>query len=616
MLTEFHFLRPWWLLVLVALIIALYLVRKRRLTSRHWERVIDSRLLPFVLVGDSSGTRIGSIVALGVAGVLAIVALAGPVWQRLPQPVFRSPDVMVIALDLSRSMDVADITPSRLARARFKIDDILDQRVEGQTALLVYAAQSFVVSPLTDDTDTIAAQLSALTTDLMPSQGSRADRAMIKARELIEQAGSNRGAVLLVTDGVDIDRAKPVASELSDAGIKVSVLGVGTADGGPIPGPNGFAKAASGSIVIASLERDALAALAAAGGGLFQEITADDRDVERLSSGLTVSSTAEARETGLSADTWREEGPWLVLLLLPFVALTFRRGVIVAVACVMMHPPAADAFEWADLWSRPDQRASRALTEGDHDEAIELFEDPAWKAAAEYRAERFEDSIASLQSLEDADATYNLGNALARSGRYEEAIVEYEKALEQHPDHEDAQFNRDLLLEQMQDQQQTPPQSDQASSDQEASPNQDGSDDQGEQKADSSSNAPSDSAQQQDQDAGQGDGQSTEGAQQDAQRGPDDPIEEGGLGDGSEEPESSEDELQSELAQAQDESDESSDSSGDLLQADSRETPDESQQAVEQWLRKIPDDPGGLLRRKFYYQYQRQDQPREEAEQW
>jgi Ca-activated chloride channel family protein len=607
MLTEFHFLRPWWLLALAALIIALYLVRKRRLTSRRWERVIDSRLLPFVLVGDRGGARTGSMIALGVAGVLAIVALAGPVWQRLAQPVYRSPDVMVIALDLSRSMDVADITPSRLARARFKIDDILDQRVEGQTALLVYAAQPFVVSPLTDDTDTIAAQLSALTTDLMPSQGSRTDRAMMKARELIEQAGSSRGAVLLVTDGVDLDRSQPVASALADAGIQVSVLGVGTVDGGPIPGRDGFVKAPSGSIVIASLERDALAALASAGGGIYQDITADDRDVERLSSGPTVSSTAEARETGLSADTWRDEGPWLVLLLLPFVALSFRRGVIVAIACVMMHPPAADAFEWVDLWSRPDQRASRALTEGDHDEAIDLFQDPAWKAVAEYRAERFEDSIASLQSLEDADATYNLGNALARSGRYEEAIAEYEQALEQHPDHDDAKFNRDLLLEQMQNEQQAPSQS-----------GQDASGDQGEQETDSPSNAPSDSGPQEGQDAG--DGQSPEGAPQNAQRGPDDPIEDGDFGDDGEAPESSLDELQSQLAQAKDESGDPTDSSGnpsdDLSQADSRDTPDESQQAVEQWLRKIPDDPGGLLRRKFYYQYQRQDWPQEEAEPW
>jgi Ca-activated chloride channel family protein len=251
------------------------------------------------------------------------------------------------------------------------------------------------------------------------------------------------------------------------------------------------------------------------------------------------------------------------------------------------------------------------LTEGDHDEAINLFQDPAWKAVAEYRAGQFEESIASLQPLEDVEATYNLGNALARSGRYEDAIAEYEKALELRPDHEDAKFNRDLLLEQMQSQEQASSQSGQDSSSENASA------DEGEQTADTPSKAPAESGQQKGQDAGQGSGQEPKGPAQNAQRGPDDAIEDGDFGDDSNKPESSRDELQSRLAQATDELGDPSELPGEFSQADdSRDTPDESQQAVDQWLRKIPDDPGGLLRRKFYYQYQRQDWPQEETEQW
>jgi Ca-activated chloride channel family protein len=607
MLSDLHFLRPWWLLLLAVLIAAIFVARNRRLTSRRWERVIDSQLLPFVLVGENGRRRSLAIILPGLAGALAIVALAGPVWKRLPQPVYRGQDAMVIALDLSRSMDVADMTPSRLARARFKIDDILDRRVEGQTALLVYAAEPFVVSPLTEDTDTIAAQLPALTTDLMPSQGTRADRALLKARELIEQAGLDRGTVLLVTDGLDLDRSRPVASDLRDAGIQVSVLGVGTADGAPIPGPGGFFEAADGSIIIASLERESLVALASAGGGTYQDLTADDRDVERLLTGLTVRSTAQAVESGLSADIWREDGPWLVLLLLPLVALAFRRGVIVVVAFLMIHPPAADAFEWTDLWARPDQRASRALNEGESDKAIDLFQDPAWKGVAEYRAGKFEASADSLKSLEDGESVYNRGNAFARSARFEEAIAAYDRTLEQIPDHADAQFNRDLLLEQMQNENQSPSESDQGSA------GDDASGDEGERNADAQSEASSDSGRQGDQAPGQpGDPQGeSDRQQQNAQQDPGEVIEDGESRSESEA--QGRDESGSRLAQSSGEQ-QKSNTEGDMQRLD--DMPDESEQAVEQWLRKIPDDPGGLLRRKFQYQYQRQDQPEKEVNQW
>ena len=142
-MTEFHFLRPLWLLALpaVALLVIGLLHAKR--SSRSWAAVCDAPLLPFVLAGQREAPRRSLAPWLvGIAGSLLVIALAGPTWERLPQPVFRDQSALVIALDLSRSMDAADVKPSRLIRARQKITDILRTRQTGQTALLVYVGEA------------------------------------------------------------------------------------------------------------------------------------------------------------------------------------------------------------------------------------------------------------------------------------------------------------------------------------------------------------------------------------------------------------------------------------------------------------------------------------------
>jgi len=600
---EFHFIRPLWLLTFVPLLAFLVWFARRRFAMRRWRDVVDPVLMPHVLIGAGYHTRRRVTVVLGLAGALMILALAGPAWQRLPQPVFRSQDALVIALDLSRSMDAADIKPSRLARARYKISDILSRRAEGQSALLVFAAEPYIVSPLTDDTRTIIAQLPALETTLMPSQGSRADRALEQAGELLRQAGASAGRVLLITDGVNAERDGAAAAALREAGHRVSVLGIGTAEGGPIPGQGGFVKRDDGSIVLAKLDDRSMREVAASGGGRYRRLAANESDIESLLAGVDVRAD-ETEHTGLEADVWREEGPWLLLPLLPLAALAFRRGVLALWLLVFILPPRpAAAFDWADLWSRPDQRASALLQDEDPGAAAELFENPEWKGAAAYRAGRFDQSLAALDRLEGTEPTYNRGNALAKLGRYDEAIAAYEDVLERDPEHRDARYNRDLLREQQRQQQQQ---------------QQDGD---GESSTDGDQPQPSDSSRQ---DQAQGDpGQQSQGDQRqggESDQGQQDSEGEQRQADAGERAETESPRPE----QAQQQASEPADSERGDAEAEQRmqaaqsddAMPDEEAQAMEQWLRKIPDDPGGLLRRKFYYQYQQQPGARQEEEQW
>lgn len=591
---DFHWLRPEWLWALPLVGLLTFALGRRQLAPGSWHQIIDPALAPYVLSrAQIKGlTYRWWLILLG--GILAVMSLAGPSWNRVEQPVFRSEQAVVIALDLSRSMDAQDLTPSRLARARLKILDILKARRSGQTALVVYSSNAFTVTPLTTDADTVAALVNSLSTDIMPSRGSYPVAAIIKSQKLLEQAGVAHGEVLLVTDGGTSPAAERAAADLRSSGYSLSVLGVGTTAGAPIPrAGGGFVTDRSGNIVVPRIEHTALRSLAAAGGGRFALLSADDSDINTLLSGPV--GRGSATDESLSTDQWQEEGPWLLLLLVPMAALAFRRGLVVLLLVFLL--PVAEpvyAFSWDDLWLTKDQQAQQELDAGNALEAGELFEDPAWQAVAKYRSGEFGPSAAGFATQEDVDNLYNLGTALARLGEFETAIDAYEQVLEIAPDMEDALYNRDLLqdmLEQSQDSQ---------------------SGEQGNQENASESG---------------GGAEQSEGQSQSDQSG-----EEGSTGDPGAEGESPVrdqenasqedlDALQAELERAAQEAQQQSGGAQEqqgMSEADAQDMrrTQEQRQAMEQWLRRIPNDPGGLLRRKFRYQYQRQGKDQDGNDLW
>ena len=586
---QFHFLRPWWLLALVPLAVVVWMMLKRKLGSRSWEAVVDPALLPHVLTAKRGGASRVPAVLASLGGLLAVLALAGPVWDKLPQPVYSSKSALVIALDLSRSMDAADISPSRLGRARYKIRDILNRRPDGQTALVAYAGDAFTVTPLTDDTATIASQLKALTTSIMPAQGNRTDLALKHAEDLLKQAGAGRGDILLITDDVDLARAGDVAEKLKGEGYRTSVLGVGTLQGAPIPLADGsFLKDKHGQIVIPTLDEGPMRELAAEGGGMYVRMQLDDSDLNRLMPLFNSASKAAVSLTKLKTDVWREEGPWLLLPLLLLAALAFRRGYLLVLACLLLPlPRPAQAYDWNSLWLRSDQRAEQALKQGRDKQAARLFKDPAWKGVAQYRSGDFDGAVKSLKGLGGADNLYNLGNALARSGRYQAAVNTYDRALKLDPDNADAKYNKklieDYLKRQRRKQRQQPGQGQKGQKQQKQGQNQKSGKNGGNSRQDQDQQG----RRQQDRSGRQGQDQQQAQRQQQKQQGarrsqPQEPSPQNGSMKRGEE------NRKPEQAAA---------SPRDLK-------PNEEEQAVNQWLRRIPDDPSGLLRRKFLYQYE------------
>ena len=569
-MAEFHFLRPLWLIALpIGLWLIWRLVRSGGFGGR-WRSIVDEALQPYVLTGTSVAVRERhtAMLAAMAAWVLATVALAGPTWDRLPVPAVRSEEALVVVLDLSRSMDAVDVEPTRLTRARLKLLSLLERREAGQTGLVVFSAHAFTVAPLTTDVDTISLLVASLSSDIMPSRGSFPEAGLDKAAQLLRQTGLPRGEILLMTDSEVSPTSINVAERIYREGYSVNVLSVGSVDGGPIVEPGGgFLTDDTGQVVVPRVDTDMLARLAQAGGGRFASLTADDRDLDYLLSGTVAGAGGDAGsgEAELfEIDSWRDQGLWLVLLIIPFVALAFRRGWVVAFAvCFVIPVPEAQSQDlvWADLWKTRDQQGQQAFDVEQHERASALFDNREWRAAAQFRAEQFAESAETLEGLDTPEAHYNRGNALAGAGQISPAIEAYERALELDPEHEDARFNRDLLLEQ--------PEQNQAQSGEGEGDNSEQNDQQSEQQP--TTGEPSEQDQQ----------QNAQNSDQDLE--------------------------QQQLAAEQ----------SDSEQAEQEEIPQgemptageleewEDEQAAEQWLRRIPQDPGGLLRRKFLYQYQR-----------
>ena len=580
MLANFHWLRPEWLFAIPAIVLLAYLLARGKLESGNWSSVIDRELIPYVLSRDPGRGKDYRWWLMGLAGVVAVAALAGPAWQRVEQPVFRAEQALVVALDLSRSMDAQDITPSRLRRAKLKILDMLERRESGQTALVVYSANAFTVAPLTTDTDTIALLVNSLGTDIMPSRGSYPEVAIAKSRQLFEQAKAGFGRVMLITDGGSSPAASVAARDLKAAGYTLSILGVGTTEGAPIPRvTGGFVTDNRGEMAVPKLEERGLRALASIGGGRYARISDDGRDLEQLLSG-EILGDAVIGDDALTTDRWREEGPWLLLFLLPLAALGFRRGwVIVLIFFIVPLPQTAYAATWSDLWLNKDQQAGRELEAGNAKDAAALFKNRDWQAVADYEAGDYAGSASVFSENGDTRNLYNLGNAMAFQGDFDAAIDAYEQVLEKQPNHEDATYNLDLVTKKKEQQEQQNQGEDQESA---ASPGEEG------EKPDSEEQ----SVEQDQEGESESDSESQEG---DSSESGDEEISEEDMKA-----------LQEELQRAAEEanSDEQPQQMSEAELAEMRQQ-QEQEQAMEQWLRRIPDDPGGLLRRKFRHQYQR-----------
>lgn len=572
-----HFLRPGWLLALPLLPLLVWWWRVRQREHNAWRDVIDPHLLPHLL--ETSGGRRGQwgVGLAMLACALAILALAGPSWRQSPQPLWQSRMPLVIALDLSSASLAADLPPSRLAQARAKLATLLRERKDGQVGLIAFAGDAFTVAPLTDDAANVALFLDALQPDVMPVDGQRPGAAIERSMQLLQRAGATHGQIVLLTDHADA-AASDAAARAAGAGYEISVLGLGTEAGAAY-------RRTSGYIAQARLDSASLRRLAAKGNGRYADLADDDADLRAL--GVLDPGDADAMGKGTAGLAWRDEGYWLLPPLLLLALLAFRRrsgAFALLLVCVALPPGKTQA---ADVWRRPDQAEYAQMQRGNQ----------------AYRKGDYQTAAKQYQALDNAIANYNRGNALAKAGQYPQAIAAYDQALRLQPGMADAIANRRAVEAAMKRRQRS------GSGQGQPQKSQDGQDTGQAGSEASSAKSPTANGDAQPKDAQPQGTQPRSAPPQNAQQhtprqqATPSPASPADAQSQREADRAQRERMQRALRQARGEG------KGPPSAAKARvqETPEQRERrlANEAWLKRVPDDPGGLLRAKFRLEYER-----------
>jgi Ca-activated chloride channel family protein len=498
----------------------------------------------------------------------------GPSWERVEQTSQKPADPLVVILELTPEMLATDVVPNRLEQARRKLFDLLQNRSDAQTAIVVYAGSAHTLVPLSDDLATSHNLLDALKPSLMPEAGHRADLAVTKALTLLNQGALGDGRILLIGSTLTEQERQGIRRAMDGKSTQLLMLGIGTAEGAPITREDGsFLKDDQGAILVPRLDEPSLKAFANALDGRYQHARLDDADLHAL--GL-LDGPRSLRNDGqtLRLDTWADQGYWLLLPLLLLAACAGRRGWLFCLPLLFLVPQPSYAFDFQDLWLRPDQRGLHLLKQERPAEAAQHFEDRQWQGVALYEAGDYSGAAQRFAEGNDAHAHYNRGNALAKSGELEAALDAYEQALELQPDLRPAQANK-ALMESLIKQKAAAHPAEQDKNDKGESETITQEPPPGAATQPTSSGEPKTDAQQPSADAEQS---STVPPKAGTNEVPG-----------------------SELGDEQ--------STTPPLRPANATIDGEQRQALEQWLRKIPDDPGELLRRKFWYeQQQHQDQ--------
>lgn len=325
-LRAFHFLRPFWLLALIPLWAMAFVQARRRLADGNWSKIIDPELLQELrLEDDNLGAASSPWLWLALAWTLAAVSLAGPSWRHDMSTGYRAAAAWVVVLDLSPSMAATDVSPNRVTRARYAIDDLLGAARDASVGLIAFSDEPYVVAPLTEDVGNLRALLPPLAPDIMPTPGDNLAPALDQAGQLLKKTASRDERVIVLTDGsADSAAASAAALRLKSQGITVDVIGVGTASGTP---PGGTTKHdAQGQPMVARLETDRLRQLAVAGGGTYADLPALPGLISQLQAATEPVDERVAAHSDIHIEHWQDSGFWMLPALLLLVAALSRRG--------------------------------------------------------------------------------------------------------------------------------------------------------------------------------------------------------------------------------------------------------------------------------------------------
>ncbi|OLS59714.1 VWA domain-containing protein [Pseudomonas putida] len=426
-LDALHFLRPAWLwLLLPASLLALFW-RRQQHQRLHSVRIAP-HLLRYLRLDGQQARGVKPVHLACALLVLGALAMAGPTWQQDRPNFLDDRASMLLALDLSASMDSADIPPSRLEAARHKLHSLIERRRGAATGLIAYAGSAHLVMPATRDPALLDSYLQALSSSLIQRPGKDVAGVLEVSRQLL--AADNAPATLvLVTDGADSSQFTTLKVPPS---LQVLILAVGSADGQP-----------------GGLDTRALEGLGKALDAPLGSLTANDDDLDWVEAHAR--QHFQAAPADGAALHWKDAGYWLCWPLLLIAFFCVRRGwslnwSAALLLGLLLNAPDSRASALVDAFLTPDQQGRRAFEQHHYPAAARDFQDLYWKGIAAYNAADYDLALSSFARLRTAPAYFYIGNIQARRFKFDPAIAAYRQALALQADFPEARDNLALVL--------------------------------------------------------------------------------------------------------------------------------------------------------------------------
>lgn len=450
-----QFAYPLWLWGLFAIPFVwalVFLFYKTHEPVHQLESFIDRHLLPHLLVSHSSEKRSfwKTLIVWSVVWSFLTVAMAGPRWSFREIETCSKDQSLVILLDLSESMNGSDVKPSRLIRAKQKIEDLINLSKGVKIGLIAFAADPHMIAPITEDKEMIRHVLPSLETDLVYVQGSRLSLALDMASQMLEiEPGSNK-AVLVMSDGGFEDASSiGIAKKLSEKGFVIHAMGIGSFEGAPLRDRQGNIIKKNGVPILSKLEKEKLKGISEVGKGHYLEGQYLDQDEILILKELEKRAETQVNR-GKKTRFWDEHFYLFILPILPIVLWWFKRGSVFSVFLVFFMPfiklEAALSF---DSFKNSEEQGKLAMEKGDYEAAIQKFKDPYRAGVAYYRAGQFAEAEKMFRESSRKEVSlnseYNLGNCLVQQKKFKEALEVYESVLAKEPDHLKAKENLELV---------------------------------------------------------------------------------------------------------------------------------------------------------------------------
>lgn len=443
-MANFTFLYPLWFLALIPLGVLVLIQRKNKNTTGLIAPHIAKQL---GMTQKTQGN--GFTFGLVLAWLCVTTALAGPSFGYKDSPSFQLSGARVLVMDMSRSVYATDVKPNRLTQEKYKAKDLLPYWKEGMTGLVAYGADSYLVSPLTEDSQTLNNLITNLSPEIMPykGKGSNLLAAVDQSIEMMTKSGHQQGDIIVLTDGMSNQQLDKVMSRVKGTKWRISLLGIGTKNGAPIELPSGqLLTDRSGNTVVATLDPDPLVTLAQATNGVAQLIQSDNSDIETIARLTKTPLEQVTQNSDTQVNSRANHGYWLLFPLVLFSLLCFRKGMFLALLLVLLPVDKSMAStELSNSLLSDDYTAHQQFEQKEYQAASDQFKSKQWKGAAQYKAGDYKGAIESLTGLEDTQSQYNLANALAQNGQLEEAKEKYESLLKTNPDMKDAKNNLGIV---------------------------------------------------------------------------------------------------------------------------------------------------------------------------